>query len=232
MTLYDGAVKRRWWQRFVGIVVLVAMAGGIWRFFGVPSAVSCKRLPVNAPPGRDTTVKSWNEAAPASNSPAVGTQQGTLVDKETRDRMRQLIWHAFGQAAPGDTAQPSPAHQPYVLPSAVPVSPGVPGRLEREYIRDRMHADFFPMAGGCYTEAQKRSPRLAGSIVLHFTIVGDSHVGGIVESADVMDRSTIRDPMMIECIRQSMLSMTFPPPQQGGFVTVDYPIDFDPDEEG
>lgn len=68
--------------------------------------------------------------------------------------------------------------------------------------------------------------------MLHFTVVGDHSVGGVVESTDVMDRSTTHDPAMIECIREAMLSMSFPPPEQGAFVTIEYPIDFDPDEEG
>jgi hypothetical protein len=61
-------------------------------------------------------------------------------------------------------------------------------------------------------------------------LVGDAEIGGVVESADVMDQSTIRDQGMIACIRESMLSMTFQPPSKGGFVTIEYPIDFHPDE--
>jgi hypothetical protein len=156
-------------------------------------------------------------------SPAPGP-----YDRAARDRLRELVWRAFAQAPPpNETAQPV---APYVLPSAVPDPPGVPGRLEPEYIRDRLRKDFFPMAGDCYDQAQKRSPDLRGKVVLRFAIVGDANTGGIVESADVMDRSTIRDQGMIECIRESMLSMTFPPPKQGGFVTVEYPIDFSPDD--
>ncbi len=145
-----------------------------------------------------------------------------------RDRMRDLIWQAFGQAPPpNETSRPN---VPYVLPSAVPEPPGIPGRIGPQYIQDRMHADFFPMARDCYDEAAKRSPGLEGTVVLRFAIVGDAHVGGVVESADVMDRSTIRDQAMIECMRESMLSMTFPPPETGGFVTVEYPVNFSPDE--
>jgi hypothetical protein len=159
-------------------------------------------------------------------SAASGTPN--VYDRAARDRMRELIWRAFRQPPPpNETARPN---VPYVLPSAVPEPPGVPGRLEPEYIQDRMHSDFFPMARGCYEDATKRHPGLEGQIVLRFAIVGDNGIGGIVESADVMDRSTIRDQDMIECMRESMLSMTFPPPQQGGFVTVEYPILFGPED--
>jgi hypothetical protein len=36
---------------------------------------------------------------------------------------------------------------------------------------------------------------------------------------------------MIECMRQSFLSVTFPPPQGGGFVTVKYPFTFSPETD-
>jgi hypothetical protein len=69
-----------------------------------------------------------------------------------------------------------------------------------------------------------------GKVWLRFVLVGDAKVGGVVESADVMDKSTIRDQGMIECIRQSMLSMTLPPPAEGGYVTIEYPMDFYPED--
>jgi hypothetical protein len=36
---------------------------------------------------------------------------------------------------------------------------------------------------------------------------------------------------MIECMRESFLSVTFPPPRGGGFVTVKYPVVFSPDDD-
>jgi hypothetical protein len=155
-------------------------------------------------------------------------EQAPAADRRTRDRMRELIWRAFGQAAPASGG--ASGDRPYALPSAVPDPPGVAGHLDAHDIQDRVRADFFPMASGCYVDAEKRTPGLRGRILLHFAIVGDSKVGGVVESADVLDASTIRDPMMIDCLRESMLSLTFPPPKQGGFVTVEYPIEFSPDE--
>jgi hypothetical protein len=73
-------------------------------------------------------------------------------------------------------------------------------------------------------------PDPRGQIVFWFAIVGDEKVGGIVESVDVLDESTLRDPEMIECMRESFLSVTFPPPKGGGFVTVKYPMMFAPDD--
>jgi hypothetical protein len=147
-------------------------------------------------------------------------------------RVDVVRYDAFGPAVPLEEAPRPSAEQDYLLPFAPPIQRTPAGRPEREGIRDRMHADFIPMAGGCYREAQGRLPGLTGSVVLSFTIVGDAKVGGIVDSAAILDLSTIRDAKMVECMRESMLSMTFAPPPPGGELSVEYPIDFDPDEEG
>lgn len=36
--------------------------------------------------------------------------------------------------------------------------------------------------------------------------------------------------LAVECMRQSFLSVTFPPLKGGGYVTVKYPVEFSPDD--
>jgi len=49
----------------------------------------------------------------------------------------------------------------------------------------------------------------------------------------VLNKSTLRDPDVIECLRESFLGVTFPPPKGGGAVTVEYPIVFsNSDDDG
>jgi hypothetical protein len=156
-------------------------------------------------------------------------------DRARRDEMRALIWHALGQAPPDAEAPPSQGTA-YVLP----VRPSWPevsfdgafGRIDPKYIGAAVRNDFFPLARDCYAKAQEKDPTIAGSVVLAFNIVGDEKIGGIVEAVDVLDKSTLRDPDMIECMRQSFLSTTFPPPEGGGTVTVEYPIVFSSGDGG
>jgi hypothetical protein len=103
--------------------------------------------------------------------------------------------------------------------------------MEPGYIRERVRNDFFPFAKDCYAEAVKAQGDLAGELVLRFIIVGDSKIGGIVESVDVLDKSTLRDHAMIECIRESFLGTKFPASEHGGWVSVEYPISFSPDDD-
>jgi hypothetical protein len=155
------------------------------------------------------------------------------LDRAKRDAMRALIWQAFGRPAPEPAPLPTKAHA-YVLPVRPnwPEGPdgGTFGHIDPSYIRDAVHNDFFPLARQCYDTARANDPKLGGSVVLAFNIVGDEKIGGIVEAVDVLDKSTLRDPDMIECMRQSFLSTTFPPPAGGGTVTVEYPIVFAPED--
>jgi hypothetical protein len=218
------------------MLVLVVAAGGWWRIHGGSTAVAGKSPAALVPskPGAELPSSPVAPTSPGS-SRASTPDRPVLVDREERERLARLraaVWHAFGPAVPLEEAPRPSAEQDYLLPFAPPIQRTPAGRPEREGIRDRMHADFIPMAGGCYREAQGRLPGLTGSVVLSFTIVGDAKVGGIVDSAAILDRSTIRDAKMVECMRESMLTMTFPPPPPGGELPVEYPIDFDPDEDG
>ena len=148
--------------------------------------------------------------------------------------MRERIWRAFGQVPP---TQPAPDKYGYVLPQHGPGWTGLEGigdaepGIEPQYIRDSVRSQFFPVANKCYTDALSANVHLDGEIDLWFVIVGDPKVGGVVESVDVLDKSTLRDPDFVECLRQSFLGVTFPPPKGGGAVTVEYPIVFAPDDD-
>ena len=126
--------------------------------------------------------------------------------------MRDRIWRAFGQNPPVEST--SRSHAPYLFPKVPPSNPpGDAGSLEPEYIREHVRKEFFGPAAQCYTDALGRLPDPRGQVVFWFTIVGDERVGGIVESVDALDESTLRDPEMIECMRPSFLSVTLPPPK-------------------
>ena len=62
-------------------------------------------------------------------------------------------------------------------------------------------------------------------------IVGDAKSGGIVDQAKINERTDIADRELATCLRESMLSMVFAPPENNGWVTVTYPFRFSPDDE-
>src|SRR6185436_17004847 len=60
---------------------------------------------------------------------------------------------------------------------------------------------------GCYERALKRNPRLAGKLVLRFTVTGAGTV-----SAVALDDDTLGDAEVAACLRALFLRWRFPPP--------------------
>ena len=73
----------------------------------------------------------------------------------------------------------------------------------------------------CYERALAQEPTLEGMVRVRFVIAPD----GSVTSASVTS-STMGKPDMEECVLQRIRALTFPPPDNGADVTVNYPFRF------
>jgi hypothetical protein len=222
--------------RRIGVAAaLVLLAVGLWWAWrsGAGRRKATPPSTYSKEPGSagDSLPPSPSQTSTVAAPPTAATSQAVAsFDRPQRDRVRELIWRAFGEKPP---AEPSvDARRTYALRAEPPHDPpGDAGHIEPEYIQQHVRSEFFGPAAQCYADAQQRLPDPRGQVVFWFTIVGDEKVGGIVESVDALEESTLRDPDMIECMRQSFLSVTFPPPKEGGYVTVKYPVAFAPDDD-
>jgi hypothetical protein len=94
------------------------------------------------------------------------------------------------------------------------------------FIQERIRNDFVPMARGCYQELLQRKPEVEGDVVVGFEILGDESVGGVVNSAEIRNESTLRDELLETCLRESFLSVYFDPPPGGARATIRFPFHF------
>lgn len=158
------------------------------------------------------------QATPVANGPRVSRAEA--------DRMRALIGAALERRK---STSKSGSEE---LPAAsAPAKPDLPdGVLDKDYIRRTVSEDLVPLVRECYDSSLELQPELTGKMVLHFTIAGDESVGGIVEEVQLTDETTIADPAMRECVSESMMSVIFAPPADGGRVEVTYPIIFETQE--
>jgi len=145
-------------------------------------------------------------------------------DPAVREALRARILAALqGPALPPGSPVAAPP---------ITAAPADASDFEPSYIRDRVHEDFMPLGEKCYVDALASHPTLHGKIIVHFKIVGDEKVGGIVDEASIDEKSTLKDAALAECIRQSMMTVSFKPPPRGGWSTVTYPFVFSPDADG
>lgn len=146
-------------------------------------------------------------SAPVS---AVFAQHVRRIDPTTRQAMLAQIRAARSRREAIETGAPNAPHE-----------------LTKDYIRDRVR-ELVPLVRECYERALVDDPRLAGKLTVELTLGGEPEVGGVVEDSVVDgEHSTITNPNMIECVRETMHGLSFDPPAAGGRVVVLYPFIFD-----
>ncbi len=198
----------------VGGAVVVASAAGwfVWhdRAMGDPPGKAPGAAPVRA------AVPALAAATPAADVPHHLTAR-RLERAAARDRLLGAVRQAQARHQAAGAAPPSPT-----APGAVPTLPG--DDLDKEYVRDAVHA-ILPMIEECYTNALEREPKLAGRLVVDFTIEGDAEVGGLVTESAIDAGSDIQDAGFRECVQQTMFAIEIDPPSSGS-VKVTYPFEF------
>jgi hypothetical protein len=214
------------------IAAVALLAAAVW--YLLPSndrpRRAAARSPSDDPSGTDRTGSLGPAAAAGSGSSA--PRSGAVVDRALADRMRDRIRALLAEAGPGwETPAPSAPSA-----SAFPTMPVLPFgdagvQVDPKYIQKRVRDDLFPLARQCYAGALGRDPKLAGRIEIDFTIMGDPRVGGVVGEAAIGKGTTLDDREFQTCVRESMMSVSFDAPPEGGEVTVVYPIEFSPDDD-
>ena len=222
--IYDWRVSRTKWSLI--LLAVVALVGILVLLCSRSRQPAAHSQTTGAEGASGARAQTSSELAAHGQAPApLGS---TVHDRAVRDRIREQI-HAdprglpgvsrhAGTLGPGGELGPAPA-------SSSPT-------LDRDYIRQVIREDFAPMAKQCYEHALAENPKLAGKLVVFFTIVGDDKIGGVVESAKIDEGTTIDDAKLQQCFTESMMSIAFKAPPRRGWVTVKYPFMLSPDDEG
>ena len=158
----------------------------------------------------------------AENRDAAAVLTHTVRDRALRDEFRRQIYSAW-------RGPPAPSAAPRVDPLRAPMPEHDGGGVDPSYIRERIREDFLPMASICYEQLLTRRPGTAGRTVMSFTVVGDTHVGGVVDNASInAGDGGLAEPEFETCMRESMMAMAFRPPSGSGSLTVTYPFRLEP----
>jgi hypothetical protein len=109
-------------------------------------------------------------------------------------------------------------------------APALPeSTVDKAYIR-RSVRQLLPLLKECYEHGLERDPKLAGTVVVDFTIEGEPGVGAVNGHSAIDDAtSSLSDVATRECIQETMYALEIDPPADGGVVTVHYPFAFSSD---
>jgi len=205
-----------------GFFVLMAGSGSASVEAPAPAVVVKQAQPVSmpAPVPQPSAPSSDPSVEPVGVEPT--REPPSTASRLARDLEREKIWaalrreHNLKPAAPGS---PAPTESEAAkLPEIKP-----------EYVREAIREQLMPIALECYNTALRQNPELGGQITVKFTIIGEDEIGGVVESAEIDDEETTLDSEFLrECMRESVMAVTFDPPPNSGRVDVTYPFMFEP----
>lgn len=88
-----------------------------------------------------------------------------------------------------------------------------------EATKQALHRDFMPLVDECLELARDRSVALTGTLQIDVGLVGDPDLGAVVDTVAFGDRAQgpdAYDTEMMQCLRETALSLQLPPPSQGG----------------
>jgi hypothetical protein len=178
------------------------------------------------------------ETSPRPSDVPTAPPDRTVRDRARRDEVRRQIFLAWSHAA---SATQTHAEAPAADPLRAPMPTLDGGSVDPDYLRARIREDFLPMAAQCYDQWTARAPgAAAGRVVADFVILGDEHVGGVVDEVTLEsperdagpDAAVLGDGDFQTCLRESMLAMAFQAPPGRGRLRVRYPFRFAPGDGG
>jgi len=149
--------------------------------------------------------------APGPRSPSARGEARAKRDALREQIARQLASHqAANEAGSGSAAPPRSQADPRPR-----------GNLRnnlggRDALVAHLNEEFMPLASECIEQAEARSPRLSGMLAIGLETIADEQLGAVVDAADPAPTNNVADPLLFECIRESALSLTLPPPLTSG----------------
>ena len=195
------------------IIILIASV-----FFGFRKAMRAANQEA-APPRaseRPASMSAPASSAQPKKNPLEEPRPLRRIDPESRKLLVEELARARAKRAP--------------VPA---VGGGAPAeqQLSPDYILQQTQA-IVPLLRECYTRAQEDDPTLAGQLALEIEIGGEPDVGGLVESSEILETSTIKHAGMAECVRETMYGLELVAPAEGGRYKVRTTVAFSPEPSG
>ncbi len=210
---------------FLLVIFAVAMwwhSTGRWH----ASSAEADDIEDGSPPGA-TTAPTSEPAADSAHEGAADTGGRTTSDAEARRRIaegfRRAILDARDErlAADGEDDELADWTEPE-LGSDEHHRPG--------FMFDATTA-VMPLVSECYqlaiaaAEREHRDKPL-GLIRVRVDVVGEPELGGMVEEVTVLEDSTLRDPVLVECVTETLFTLELPAPSEPSSGSTVLPMTF------
>lgn len=167
------------------------------------------------------------DRAPPSASPRDRDRPSASVvrDRRARDALRDEIVAALehrGRDASGRGGVAARSADA-VTPNAADDQPSgaIVDRIGgRERLITALDHDFMPLASECIDAARERRPELTGVVTLDLSLLSEHEHGAVVERAEPSVDNQVDDLELLECLRETALSLSLPPGSVDGLDAV------------
>ncbi|MCY1007581.1 hypothetical protein OV079_18910 [Nannocystis pusilla] len=222
-------------RNWLALVLVVIVALGAWWSTrsappAVEAAVTAKSpdRPVAAAAQRRTRL---DDAEPErARRLRDGAARREVMQRQIVDTMaaREVAGTSQPSADPGDH-DPKRASKSGAQPTdEAPADTIVDRTGNHGYLTRVLSRDLMPLVDECHALVREEHPELAGMLVLDLEILGDEDIGGVVNTLGPGQGNELAEPALLECVRESLLATTLPPPEQGGRDAISLSMRFDP----
>ncbi len=206
-------------RALLAIIAAVMIAFAVYwlaRGDGTAKPAAARRPGVSAPSGTSPPAASTAAVTPDVRTPArlgsghSAAERAAMLDAIAKARSRRM---AAPPGAPHATAAPAGSSTDTTLD--ILDKTGDTSDWER-----RTLGTLNTLLGQCYDLGRAEDPALEGTVALRFKLVGEPHVGGLLESIEILgDGTSITQQTLRDCITQQLYALELDPPPDG--VTVE-----------
>lgn len=204
----------------LAVVLLVAIA---WRAAHEPTSLR-QLADHRAPIGRIAPSTPDDEGRPAAavahaHQQAERRAEVIALDRARRDALRERILEREQEVAriaarrAADDATPRSGDDD----EAEEATPGLTDRIGgRDALVKALNQQFLPLADECIEQARERKPELRGMLSISLDLVADPELGAVIDGAEYPANNEVHEDELLDCIRETALATTLPPPPAGG----------------
>ncbi len=208
------------WLLVLAVVLLVAIA---WRATHEPESLRALDH-TTAPIGKVLPSEPNDEGRPAAAIAHAHEQferraAARDLDRARRDALRERILErertGAGDWDPARRAEPEAAGNDDG--EAAAPAPGLVDQIGgRDALVAALNRDFMPLASECIEQATSRNAGMQGMLAIELDVLSDPELGAVVDRAEYPEANEVHDAELLDCIRETALSTTLPPPPAGG----------------
>lgn len=136
-------------------------------------------------------------------------------DRARRDAIREQIRERQHDASRRNaSAKSSAASDPA---SETPAEGGFVNKMGEEHAElvAAVNRELSTLTDECITAATERGSKLDGTLAMDVNAIADPELGAVIDTVEVTTGGTVDDAALLECVRESALSMVLPAPEGG-----------------